>query len=92
MLNIAATFNGYIVTYNKYDITSIKPSECLNHDKFTKVHCELLDVELGRAEMEDDRRPSRRETWYQGHELSGLSGAGFRGWEHLQKPFCSPTV
>ena len=35
MLNIAATVNGKIVTHNMYDITSMKPSEWLNHDKFT---------------------------------------------------------
>ena len=39
-------------------------------------------MEKGCAGMEDDRRPSRRETGSQGHELSGL---GIRGWEHLHR-------
>ena len=48
-----------------------------------RVHRELLDVEKGCSEMEDDHRPSRREAGYQDHELSGLDGAGIRGWENL---------
>ena len=55
----------------------------LRTSQLSGVHCEPLDMEKGCSEMEDDHRPSRRETGYQGHELSGLDGAGIRGWENL---------
>ena len=63
---------------------------CLRTSQLSGVHCELLDVEKGCSEMEDDHRPSRRETGYQGHELSGLNGAVIREWENLHRSILHP--
>ena len=55
---------------------------CSRAAQFSGVYIELLDVEKGHA-MEEDPESLGGHIGQQAHELTGLDGAGTRGWNDL---------